>query len=218
MRTFKEFILIAEKYYKPTESLPSGRSPIQKHFAKAERLRRKGNIDQSNRLEDKFSKVKRGADNPELDKTTHKDLNVSHSGDQTTFHHKPSGVFYSISKDDNDTYDVSWDHSNNPTSDRERKKIISNAKKVWSQHVEPRLPHGATLSNHPIENKKDVTKNTRAKIYQKYGFSEPTKTGTQYAKVGRPPSPRQAAKGKKRLSPTSAPEYRVNNDIDYDDD
>ena len=132
MKTFKEFILIAERYYKPTESLPSGRSPIQKHFAKAERLRRKGNIQQSNRLEDKFSKVKRGADNPELDTASHPDLEIKSSNPRsTTFYHKPSGIAYNVIKTDyknnKSVHSISWGHVHDPKTDKEKRRIISDA-------------------------------------------------------------------------------------------
>jgi len=50
---------------------------------------------------------------------------------------------------------------------------------------------------------KNPTKNTRAKLYQRAGFGPLNKGGDQYASVGREPSPKQKAKGKKRLKPMS---------------
>lgn len=212
---YSQFLLLAERYYKPTEALPSGRSPMQKFFSKSERLRKKGNIDQSNRLEGKFGKVKRGADNPELDKTPHRDLEISQDGSTTKFHHKPSKVTYYVSNTQGG-HSIAWHHQNEPKTDRERRSVITNAKKVWSQHIEPRFGHGAILRNNPDENERDSTKNTRAKVYKKYGFGNTDIYGDQYAKVGRPPSPKQAAKGKKRLKPMESPSSGAGSS-DYDD-
>ena len=190
---YYQFILLAERYYKPTEALPSGRSPMQKFFSKSERLRKKGNIDQSNRLEGKFGKVKRGADNPELDTSSHPDLEIKSSNPRsTTFYHKPSGIAYNVIKteykNNKSVHSISWGHVHDPKTDKEKRKIITDAGKVWKQHIEPRLPYGSTVHNTPISNEGKIGKNTRAKVYRRYGFGG---EGEQYGKVGRMPSPKQ---------------------------
>ena len=90
-------------------------------------------------------------------------------------------------------------------SDEEKKQVARDAKSVWDTHVQHRLPHGSVLVNSPLSNStyKNPTKNTRAKLYQRAGFGPLNKGGDQYASVGREPSPKQKAKGKKRLKPMS---------------
>ena len=206
MRTFKEFLFIAERYYKPDEKLPSGKTPIEKASSK---------IGKPKQLE-RMAKVRRGADNPEFDRTPHSDLSIykSPNSNYTLIDHKPSGIQFSVThgksnKTGKERHSISWEHDKEyeDLSPDDKMKIISNAKKVWKQHIEPRFPHGSTLHNMPTANETDEGKNTRAKVYQRFGFGPLDKTGySQYAKVGRPPSPKQAAKGKRRLKPILSPE------------
>lgn len=69
---------------------------------------------------------------------------------------------------------------------------------MWKQHIEPRFGHGAILHNTPSPNDNYGDQNTRAKVYQKFGFSV-LQGISQYAKVGRPPSPRQIQFGSKKI-------------------
>lgn len=184
---YSQFLLLAERYYEPTEKLPSGRSPMQKFFSKSERLRRKGNIEQSNRLEGKFGKVKRGADNPELDTSSHPDLEIKKLNPRsTTFYHKPTGIAYNIIKTDykgTPVHSISWGHAHNPTTDRERRRIAYDAKKMYRRDIEPRLGHGTIVHNSPMSDK-------HKQIYWRFGYEG---SGDQYGKVGRMPSPRQGS-------------------------
>lgn len=202
MKTFKEFILCLEKYYRPDEKLPSGRTPLEKHTGKRERT----SGERGENLQSKTSKVARGANNRELDLTPHEDLDIQQpyktEPGYRIFHHKPSGVSYHIDSGSG-THNVAWMHDKEKEgmSHSERMGVIKNAKKVWKQHIEPRFPYRDVLENEPSRNEKGGSKNTRARVYQKFGFGTPNRDNLQYARVGRQPSPKQAAKGKTRLTP-----------------
>ena len=120
---YYQFILLAERYYKPAEKLPSGRSPIQKAMSRnmepvtnAQRspiMRSFGGtpvkvssreVKRREMQRQRIGKVKRGADNPHWDTTPHPDYEIKKtkyfgrpdwSGD-LTYHHKPSGISYNV--------------------------------------------------------------------------------------------------------------------------
>jgi hypothetical protein len=225
MRTFKEFLELSERYYKPDEKLPSGKTPYGKSRSSYFRNKRKydDKPDHKERMrllgrsikqiQRSNSQVRHGADNPNFNSHYHPDADVyANKNDQMRVSSK--GITYYVSnsgrktKDGKPLHSVMWNHAggyNNNLSDNERKQVARDAKSVWDQHVSPRLPHGSALVNSPLSNStdKDPTKNTRAKLYQRAGFGPLNKGGDQYASVGREPSPKQKAKGKKRLKPMS---------------
>lgn len=120
---YRNFLLLAERYYKPSEKLPSGRSPIQKAMSRntepvtpAQRspiLRSfggtpaKASSQEVKRREiqkQRIGKVKRGADNPHWDTTPHPDYEIRKTtdfgrpgwGGDLTYHHKPSGISFNV--------------------------------------------------------------------------------------------------------------------------
>jgi hypothetical protein len=217
MKTLREFLYIAEKYYGPNEKLPSGKTPVEKAEARQERpaktLRaRDRKIRHKYRLE---RSVRRGADSRSVDISRHPDLDIEYKGGNHVFKHKPTGIkyeigFYGTDKHGNDYQSIEWEHSHkNPRkmSDKTRRNTLKNALHVWDNHIEHRLPYGSTAHNSPEFNKDGRL--TRAKLYQRRGFGPPATNPhdrylDQYAKVGRNPSPKQKLKGKYRLKPLSA--------------
>lgn len=211
MITFNEFCLkfsyILEKYYAPDEKLPSGETPVQK----AKKRGIKGNL---------LHKVERGADNKEVDITPKNGLKVTKSFDTVTIHHPESKIEFDITKKrDNISgkphHEINWwnDGSRHKTP-KERKKAALTAKKMWDDDVQHRLPYGSVVSNEPASKK-------HAKIYKRAGMGEPHEGLTrkdygrddrynrQYATVGRVPSSKQKAKGKRsRLSPMDPPKEK----------
>lgn len=133
----------------------------------------------------------------------------------TRITHKPSGITYEINHDKKhgqyDTqadlkgkareihghkpeHNIRWEHNKshkqNELSRGERIKIARNAKRVWSQHIQNRIPSGHLVSNDPDENydenRRNPDKNTRASIYTKSGFGQPNRMGRQYStKIGK---------------------------------
>jgi len=72
----------------------------------------------------------------------------------------------------------------------DRIKTARNAKRVWDQHIQHRIPSGHLVSNEPDENpddnRRNPEKNTRASIYQKSGFGKTNRMGKQYStKIGK---------------------------------
>ena len=226
MKTYSQFISdLQERYYKPDEKLPSGKTPYGKSRSSYFRNKRKyedkpdheermkhlrKSLKQIQRLN---HQVKRGADNPKFDPRPHPNANVYTDNDE---HMKVTsrGINYYVSntgvktKDGKPVHDVMWNHKDgfhNNLSDAEKRQVVRDAKHVWNTHVQHRLPHGSVLVNSPLSNPtyKDPLKNTRAKLYQRAGFGPLNKGGDQFASVGREPSPKQKAKGKKRLKPIS---------------
>lgn len=204
---YSQFLLLAERYYKPAEPGLSGLSAIKKNKLQSQRLRSAGKDTQAQELEGRSGKVKRGADNPHFDMTPHKDLQIHHSrfGKEayTDIKHIPSGVRYTITHPDENRghYSISW--TKNLSKDASARETIKGAKDAWNL-IEPRFPHGAVLHNTPSYNKGKPEKNTRAKMYQQYGFGKPNETNQQYGKVGRMPSSRQS-KSVRRTKPYEKP-------------
>lgn len=135
----------------------------------------------------------------------------------TRIKHKPSGIEYEVmhKNPQNDSerpfsgslkgkakkvhghkpeHNIRWDHGK-PWNERdkmtrgEKIKTARNAKRVWDQHIQHRIPSGHLVSNEPDENpddkRRDPDKNTRASIYKKSGFGRTNRMGAQYsAKIG----------------------------------
>jgi hypothetical protein len=223
MKTFKDFIneaVILEKYYKPEDKLPSGKTPVEKAVSQNRKVARtigtKSVKSQKRwgRHYDKIqTKVKHGADNPNYnDKVSHKHkgkISVNSDGDELEVTHKKSGIYFQAYKSNNspDSHTIEWGHSKNRSSmsPRERFKLARTAKKVWDKHVSHRLPNDAIVHNSPSasHDKRGVEKdvNRRSRIYQRSGFGPLDSSGDQFAKTKREPSPKQKAKGKSRLTP-----------------
>jgi hypothetical protein len=227
MKTYSEFISefisdLQERYYKPDEKLPSGKTPYGKsrssyfrnkrkdqdkpdHEERMRLLRRSINqIQRSNR------QVKHGADNPNFNPHYHPDAEVS-ADKNNSLRVNSKGIGYVLkntgkkTKDNRPVHDVLWYHTRDDSSDEKKKQITRDAKNVWHTHVQHRIPHGSVLTNFPVSNPSDKNpqRNTRAKLYQRAGFGPRGSSGDQYASVGREPSPKQKAKGAKRLKPMS---------------
>jgi len=219
MKTFQQFLELAERYYEPDEKLPSGKTPVGKATQKS-KTRAKTIGSQSPQNQERWgrqydltqTKVKHGIDNSELNtRVSHKDkddIEISHDHRGMHLKHKPSGVYYWVYKSDDspDSHTIEWNHDNqrNPQR-RQRVQIARNAKKVWDQHVSHRLPKGTIVHNSPSPSLDDRGRekplNRRSSIYQRSGFGPLDDEGDQFASVGREPSPKQKAKGKKRLKP-----------------
>jgi hypothetical protein len=225
MKTFKTFIIecseIAERYIEPNENLSSGRgNPTDIAKKRAEVSSEKYPEERRKKQSERLPKVKRGADNKEVDTTEHPDYDISSgsSGNSHYFYHKPTGVEYSVqkftkTKKGTPVHTLSWDHSQNTSkmSTKDKTSLFRNAMKV-GKDLQHRLPQGSVVEAQPDPDKKG---NRRAKVYSKLGLGEPTPRErgmrqSQFSKVGRNPSPRQAAKGKTRLKPVRPSEVDEN--------
>ena len=226
MKTFREFLVILERYYEPNEKLPgSDKTPVEKAVARQNRplsTDSRGARGRKIRHRLMMHKVRRGANNPSIDDIRHPELidSYSRTGREYDFYHKPTGISVNVhhsgrTKDGSHKYTISWDHphpNHQMMSSKTRKVIAKNALNVIRQHILHRLPYGSVAHNTPVPNARRVKgilrlKNTRSRMYQRLGFGPPSEEVSsaglpdQYAKVGREPSPRQAKKGKTRLSP-----------------
>ena len=223
MKTFKEFIIevsLIEKYYKPDEKLPSGKTPVEKAVNQNRKVARTigsksvRNQKRWGRHYDTIqTKVKHGADNPDYnDKVSHKQkgkIKVNTDDGELQVTHKKSGIYFQAYKSENSphSHTIEWGHTKNRNSmtPRERFKLARTAKKVWDKHVSHRLPNDAIVHNSPSasHDKRGVEKpvNRRSRIYQRSGFGPMDSSGDQFAKTKREPSPKQKAKGKSRLTP-----------------
>jgi hypothetical protein len=198
MITFKEFQyksnLILERYYGPNEKRPSGTTPLQA-------AKKKGITGE------KLHKVERGADNPEVDTRPQEGVKVSKRYDTVTISHPESGIEYDVEHkghiNGKPHHSINWwNTAGTAKTPKEKLELARKSKHIWFKHVQHTLPHGSTVSNDPATEK-------HKKIYGKQGLDTVSPTGKrtverQYGKVGRMPSPKQQAKGKKsRLSPYS---------------
>lgn len=242
MKTFSEFLELAERYYEPDEKLPSGKTPVQKAEQKNKR-RARTIASQSSKNQERWStqydrtqtKVKHGADNPALnDRISHRDKNDLHIDSDDTgmdVYHKPTGIFYRLERPDDapnsNIHSVEWGHDKQNISrslpSRERFKIARNAQRVWDQHVSHRLPYGSIVHNTPAASFDDKGKeksiNRRSEIYKRAGFGRKDFEGDQFAEVGRNPSSKQRAKGKRsRLTPLSSYLTKMNTGWGRNDD
>lgn len=238
MKTFQQFLELAERYYEPDEKLPSGKTPVEKATQKS-RKRAKTIHSQSPENQERWgkqydltqTKVKHGADNPKLNtRVSHKDRDdiKIHSDDEGNMElkHKPSGVNYYVYKSENspdDSHTIEWGHNRGKSLQRKQRiKLARDAKSVWDQHVSHRLPHGGVVHNTPVSSYdsrgREKSVNRRSEIYKRAGFGKLDDEGDQFASVGREPSPKQKKKGKKRLKPLNPTETKANLNWDHDDD
>jgi hypothetical protein len=220
LKTFRQFI--NERYYKPNEKLPSGRSPLEK--AKEKEKARNSNIGPNSNIRrmnlhaDKMTKVKRGADNKDYDTSPSQSRNVDVEGDSDYLHvtHRPSKIKYAVTNVGDGIHTIEWSHEKGDKknlSRAERMKLAHSAKQVWNKHVSHRLPHGDVAHNKPSQKSKKSENdnsivNRRERIYQRSGFGPSDKHNDQFAKINREPSPRQKAKGKSRLSPLDPKKFK----------
>jgi hypothetical protein len=224
MKTFQEFIELAEKYYEPDQPLPSGKTPYGKATSSYYRQRgefRRGpsrTSDQAFRVVKQGSRrsneVSRGADNPDFDVRPDKSGKYDVSGD--------AGYSMKVRDTKNDlemrvrqrdqiapgkkpVYDVEWYNqgSGGRKNPGQARGVVRNVADMWKNQVAPRIPSNSVLTNFPISN--DTSdRNTRSKLYSKVaGFGRTGMQGRQYANVGRNPSSKQAAKGAQRITPLS---------------
>jgi hypothetical protein len=226
MKTFRQFIELAEKYYEPDQPLPSGKTPYGKATSSYYRQRgefRRGpsrTSDQAFRVVKQGSRrsneVSRGADNPNFDVRPDKTGKYDVSGDTSygmTVRDTKNDLEMRVRQKDQiapgkkPVYDVEWYNNagrrrgkDNPGKAR---GVVRNVADMWKNQVSPRIPSNSVLTNFPISN--DTSdRNTRSKLYSKVaGFGEPGERGWQYANVGRNPSSKQAAKGAQRITPLS---------------
>lgn len=218
MKTFKQFfdesVGILERYYRPDEKLPSGKTPVQR--AVEQNIKR--NTEQNSRSNPERTmrqgmlitqKVKHGADNKNYNPTpNHPDVDVDAYKDQyMTVYHHPSGIRFNATKGPEGFHTVDWGHGRDKEdmSQRERVRLAKTAGRVWHQHVLPNMPQNSIIHNRPTPDTITPTgekRNKRADIYQTRGGLGPVdKYGDQFGYIGRPPSPRQQAKGKKQVQP-----------------
>ena len=214
MKTFQEFLELAEKYYAPDDKLPSGGTPVEKAETRAETEYKNTKNGKDRQIRQRIQlnrKVIHGADNPKINRHSQSGLEISGVSGDTNFYHPKTKIVYSVNKhgrtsDGKDVYNVTWNHYHGSDLDSDqRKQVARDARHVWNTHVQHRLPHGSVLKNTPIsEPDGNSRKDTRAKLYQRAGFGEVGSRGLQFASVGREPSSKQKAKGKKtRLKPMS---------------
>lgn len=243
MKTFSEFIELAERYYEPDEKLPGSRlTPVQKAEQKNKK-RARTIASQSPKNQERWAtqydrtqtKVKHGADNPQLNtKVSHKDRNDVHIDSDDTgmdVYHKPSGIFYRIERPNDaphsNIHTVEWGHDKQKVSrslsPKEKFKISRNAQRVWDQHISHRLPHRSIVHNTPVNSYDDRGNvkpvNRRANIYKRAGFGPVDHEGDQFAEVGREKSTKKKKKGShSRLSPLSPYLTKMNARWGRDDD
>lgn len=218
IKTLREFLELAERYYEPDEELPgSKKTPYQKAFNKERRREHNigpnSNIDRMRRhAHATETKVKHGADNLQYNgkvSPRDRDITVDSDYDYMTVHHKPSKITYNVTNVGDGIHTIEWQHGHGDKknlSRRQRLKIASDAKNVWNQHVAHRLPYGDIAHNKPSISRDEKTKqeksiNRRANIYQRSGFGPTDADNDQFARIGREPSSRQKARGKSRLKP-----------------
>ena len=152
---YRNFLLLAERYYKPSEKLPSGRSPIQKAMSRntepvtpAQRspiLRSFGGtpekvssqeVKRREMQKERIGKVKRGAGNKYFDRTPSKDpdIKVYPIGPrQTEIQHNKHNITMNIYHSPRGYHEVSWYHTNPKIrANRETGKMepISNKEKL----------------------------------------------------------------------------------------
>lgn len=209
MKTFNRFNydrnLMLERYYAPNETLPSGNTPL----GKAKRKGIKGR---------KLKQVRRGADNPNWDTSYHPDfkIDVIKSPDDQNrqyikYHHKPSGITYQVDSHNfkmhgKPVYEIGWDVPKNPKATlKDRIKTLHTAMKI-GRSFQSRAPYGSYLWSRPTPNEsneaKERNRNTRSRLYGNEGMGPLTRNRSQFALVGRMPSPRQQQSGRRtRLIP-----------------
>jgi hypothetical protein len=199
LKTFSEFVELAEKYYKPTDKLPSGNTPLKKATEKAKT--------NSKITKDKLHDVKRGADNPNFNDKPHKDWSIMSDDDGNhTIHHRTSGVHWNVTHTGHDKkgrkiHSLEWGHQHKLSKDtpmHKRVKIFRDASKIGDEVIS-RLPHGSVAQNSPVGKKRETHYDKhynwgKAQKDPEYGDK------LQIAKVTRNPSPKQRA-NRTKISP-----------------
>lgn len=131
---YRNFLLLAERYYKPAEKLPSGRSPIQKAMSRnvepvspAQRspiLRSFGGnpekvssqeVKRREMQKERIPKVKRGAGNKYFDRTPSNDpdIKIEPVGPRhTAIHHKKHNITMNVYHSSKGYHEIDWQHSN----------------------------------------------------------------------------------------------------------
>ena len=242
MKTFQEFI--SEKYYEPDQPLPSGKTPYGKATSSYYRQRGEiirnpsaSNTDKLFRAKSQGSRradqVRHGADNPEFkskpDPSGRYDIEADSDYKLTVRDTKNDTAMRVRQKDQiapggKPVYDVEWYNNargggmrNMKYNPGEARSITRDVGNMFKNQVAPRLPSNSVLTNFPITNDTSE-RNTRSKLYSKVaGFGKVGMQGRQYAAVGRPPSPKQAAKGVQRITPLTGnldPEYSTSREMD----
>lgn len=223
MKTFQEFIL--EKYYEPDQPLPSGKTPYGK--ATSSYYRQKGEYFRGGKSKPetyrrlavqgdrKSNQVSRGADNPnfdskpdttgryEIDTDSDYKMSVRDTKNNTEMRLRQKDQ---IAPGGKPVYDVEWynfDRGSKQYNPGQARSIAKDVGDMFKKQVAPRIPSNSVITNFPIPNDTSE-RNTRSKLYSKVaGFGKVGFSGRQYAAVGRPPSPKQAAGGAKRITPLS---------------
>ena len=242
MKKFQEFI--SEKYYEPDQPLPSGKTPYGKATSSYYRQRGEiirnpsaSNTDKLFRAKSQGSRradqVRHGADNPEFkskpDPSGRYDIEADSDYKLTVRDTKNDTAMRVRQKDQiapggKPVYDVEWYNNargggmrNMKYNPGEARAITRDVGNMFKNQVAPRLPSNSVLTNFPITNDTSE-RNTRSKLYSKVaGFGKVGMQGRQYAAVGRPPSPKQAAKGAQRITPLTGnldPEYSTSREMD----
>ena len=224
MKTFKSFIAeceeLLEKYYRPDEKLPSGKTPVQKALDKNRKTAKtigtksvKAQKRWGKHYDKIQTKVKHGADNPDYNdrvSSKHKGkINVDKDDGGLEVSHKKSGIYFTVYKSENSpkSHTIEWGHTRKRSnmSAGERLGLARKAKKVWDKHVSHRLPNNAIVHNSPSashdQKGKEKPINRRSRLYQRSGFGSMDASGDQFAKTTREPSSKQRKKGKSRLIP-----------------
>jgi hypothetical protein len=212
MKTFDQFI--SERYYRPNEKLPSGKTPVQKAVNK--NVSRNSNIGPNSNITRAVKhgllitqKVKHGADNKNYNpEPNHPDVDIdAHKDKYMTVHHHPTGISYNVTKGPEGVHSIEWGHGRHGQYMRpgERVRLAKSAKHVWDNHVVTNMPPNSIIHNRPSTDTKRSTgekRNKRAEIYQKRGgFGPMDKEGDQFGFLARPPSSKQKAKGKLQVQP-----------------
>lgn len=216
LATFKEFLLLTERYYEPDEKLPSGNAtPLSKALAKQKKRKSiigpHTNLARMRKHERAIeTKVRHGADNPNYNNRVywkdHDEIDVESDGKSyLTVNHKPSKVSYRVIKGPEGVHSIEWDHNRGKRKDlspSERNSVARDAKRVWDTHVSPRLPYGSNIHNKPA-------KKGLERVYKRSGFGDVDSSNDQFAKVGREKSPKQKLKGNKsRLTPVDVKQIK----------
>ena len=145
MKTFQEFIELAERYYDPFDKLPSGKTPLQKAAERSETEYKNTKYGKGRQIRQRIQtrrKVFHGADNPTPNRHDHPQLDVSGGRNYIDIRHKETGIRYNLTKhgetdDGKHVYDVQWSHNRLPSkmTDDERKQVARDAKDMWDTHV-----------------------------------------------------------------------------------
>lgn len=197
MKTFDEFI--SERYYRPDEKLPSGKTPVQKASENVERRTNKfKSLPQGKRTIQSARKiitqkknterfVKHGSENSDYNLYSSPGVKVEKEGKRLKIHHHSGVSFYVSPRGKTETgekeHEVLAGNRNYNASPAEKRKLIRIAKRVFKKEVVPRVPRSEVLKSWPMSNE-NTNKITRAKIARTVGFGpQERSTGEQRGKV-----------------------------------